>query len=131
MFLLFIVRDDTHSNSLSVVSLFFLFGSLKLSSFLLLSKFLLEDFLLLHFVNSFNEDGLVLEEVTLASKVEMMVDLRSDFLGFSIFSKKSSKNSLSSHPKDLYWHSSVSGTLSLTESSMSSLSLGFMHSLAS
>ena len=82
-------------------------------------------------MNSFNEDCLVFKEVTLASKVEVMVNIRADFLGLSVFSKESSKNSLSSHPEDLYWHSCVSGSLSLTEPSMSSLSLGLMNSLAS
>jgi hypothetical protein len=113
------ILDDTHGNSLSVVSLVFLLGSLDSSSISLLFMFLFEDLLLLHLVDGFNKNGLVFELVTLSSKVEMMINVGADFLGFSIFSKKSSEDSLSSHPEDLGWHSSVSGTLSFTHTSMS------------
>ena len=50
----------------------------------------------------------------------MVINILGDLLGFSILSKKSSKNSLSPHPNDFNGHSCVSSTLSLTESSMSS-----------
>jgi hypothetical protein len=114
-----------------VVSLLLLLGSLNLSGFLLLSELLLSDLLLLHLVDGLNKDRLVLELVTLGGEVEMMVDVSGDLLGLSIFSKESSEDSLSPHPLDLDWHSSVSGTLSLSVTSMSSLSLGFVHSLDS
>ena len=126
-----LILDDTHSDSFSVVSLGFLLGGLDSSGVSLLFEFLLEDLLLLHLVDGLDKNGLVLELVTLGSKVEMMIDAGGDLLGLSILSEKSSKNSLSSHPEDLNWHSCVSGTLSLTETGMSSLSLGLMHSLAS
>jgi len=114
-----------------VVSLIFPLGGLDSSSISLLFKFLFKDFLLLHLVDGFNKNGLVFELVTFSSKVEMMINVGGDLLGLSIFSEKSSEDSLSSHPEDLGWHSSVSGTLSFTETRMSSLSLGLMHSLAS
>ena len=117
--LLWGVFNDTHGNSLSVVSLLLSLGSLDLSSFSLLFKLLLSNLLLLHLVDGFDKDGLVLELVTLGGKVEVMVDISIDLLGFSIFSEESSKNSLSSHPEDLGWHSSVSGSLSLTHSIVS------------
>jgi len=98
---LWFVLDDTHGNSLSVVSLVFLLGGLDSSSISLLFKFLFKDFLLLHLVDGFNKDGLVFELVTLSSKVEMMINVGGDLLGLSIFSKKSSEDSLSSHPEDL------------------------------
>lgn len=117
---LWYILNDTHGNSLSVVSLSFLFSSLDSSSLSLLFEFLLKDLLLLGFVNGFNKNGLVFELVTLRGKIELMINSRADLLGLSIFSEKSSENSLSSHPEDLGWHSSVSGTLSFTETRMSS-----------
>ena len=123
--------DDTHSDSLSVVSLLLSLGGSELSSFLLLSKLLLSDFLLLHLVDRLNQDGLVLELVTLGSEVEVMIDLLGDFLGLSVLSEESSKNSLSSHPLDLDWESGVLGTSSLSVSLMSALSLSLVDSLDS
>ena len=52
--------------------------------------------------------------------VKMLVDL----LGLSVLSEKTTKNTLSSHPEDLVRHTSIAGTLSLTEASVTSLSLG-------
>jgi len=117
---LWFILNDTHGNSLSVVSLGFLFSSLESSCLSLLIEFLLEDLFLLHLVDGLDKNGLVFELVTLSSKVEVMINIGGDLLGLSIFSKESSKNSLSSHPQDLNWHSSVSGTLSFTETIVSS-----------
>ena len=114
------VSNDTHSNLLSMVSLALLVSSLDLSGFSLFFELLFSDLLLLHLVDGFNQNVLVLEQVTLGGKVEMMVDVLVDLLGFSILSKKSSEDSLSSHPKDLSWHSGVGGTLSLTITGVSS-----------
>ena len=60
-----------------------------------------------------------------------MVDILRDLLSLSVLLEKSSEDSLSSHPKNLAWHSCVSGTLSLTNTSVSSFSLGLMNSLNS
>ena len=117
---LWLVLDDTHGDCLSVVSLGFLLSGLNSSGFSLLFEFLLKDLLLLGLVDGFNKNGLVFELVTLGSKVEMMINVGGDLLGFSVLSEKSSEDSLSSHPEDLRWHSSVSGTLSLTETVVSS-----------
>ena len=81
---------------------------------------LLSNLLLLHLVDLLDEDGLVLELVTLGGEVEMMVDFLGDLLGLSVLLEKSSEDSLSSHPEDLRRHSCVSGTLSLTETVVSS-----------
>jgi len=120
--------DDSHGDSLSVVSLLLLGCGLDLSGVFLLSELSLSDLLLLHLVDGFDEDRLVLELVTLGSEVEMMVDIRVDLLCFSILSEESSKNSLSTHPEDLGWHSGVSGSLSLSSSVVSALSLGLVNS---
>ena len=123
--------NDTHGDGLSVVSLGLLLSSLDSSGFSLGLELSLSDLLLLHLVDTLNKNRLVLELVTLGGKVEVMVDILGDFLGLSVLLEESSKNSLSSHPENLNWHTGVSGTLSLTEASVSSLSLGLMHSLAS
>ena len=120
LLLLWGVLNDTHSDGLSMVSLLLLLSSLNSSGLLLLFELLLSDLLVLHLVNALDKNGLVLELVTLSGKVEMMIDILGDLLGLSILLEESSENSLSSHPEDLGRHSSVSGTLSLTSSSMSS-----------
>lgn len=103
-----------------MVSLLLLLGSLDSSSLSLLLELILSDLLVLHLVDSLNENGLVLELVTLRGKIEVMIDILGDFLSLSILLEESSENSLSSHPEDLGRHSCVSGTLSLTETSVSS-----------
>lgn len=129
-FLLGGLLDDTHLDGLSVVSLCLLLLSLFSSGLSLSLKLLFTDLLLLHLVDGLNENGLVLEEITLGSKIEVMVDILGDLLGFSIFTEKSTKDSLAAHPKDLDGHTGVLGTLSLTETVVSSLSLGLVNSLA-
>ena len=121
----------SHSESLVSVSLLLSGCGLDLSSLLLLLELTFSDLLLLHLVDGLDKNSLVSVLVTLGGEVEMMVDVSSDLLGLSILSEESSENSLSTHPLDLDWHSSVSGTSSLSVTSMSSLSLGLEHSLAS
>lgn len=112
-------------------SLFLSGGILSSSSFLLFFQLLFSDLFLFHLVDGFNQDTLVLELVTFGTQVEVMVDFLADLLGVSILSEKSSQNSLSSHPEDFLGHSGVLSSLSLTVTTMSSLSFGFMISLYS
>ena len=90
------------------------------SSLSLLLELGLSDFLALHLVDGLDQYRFVLELVTLGAEVEVMIDILGDLLGLSILLEESSKNSLSSHPEDLGRHSGVSGTLSLTETVVSS-----------
>ena len=115
-----LVGNDTHSDLLSMVSLALLLSSLDLSSLSLFFEELFSDLLLLHLVDGLDQHVLVLEEVTLGGEVEVMVDILGDLLGLSVLSQKSSKDSLSSHPENLAWHSGVGGTLSLTIAGVSS-----------
>ena len=103
-----------------MVSLGLLLSSLDSSGFSLFLELGLSDFLLLHLVDGLDQNGFVLELVTLRAEIEMMVDILGDLLGLSILLEKSSEDSLSSHPEDLRRHSCVSGTLSLTETVVSS-----------
>jgi len=107
------------------------FGVLGSSGLLLFSQLVSLNLLSLLLVDGFNQDSLVLELVTLAGHVEEMIEMLIDFLGSSVFSQKSSEDSLSSDPEDLLWHSCFLGTLSLTGSGVSSLALGFMVSTCS
>ena len=106
-------------DQLSVDSLFLPFLILLPSGFSLVSQLLLSDLLLLHLVDGLDQHRLVLELVTLGSQVEVVIDVLGNFLGLSVLLQKSSEDSLSSHPQNLGWHSSVSGTSSLTKTGMS------------
>ena len=56
-------------------------------------------------MNVFNQDSFIFELVTFRGKVELMILVLVDFLRLSVFSQKSSKDSLSSHPENFGGHS--------------------------
>ena len=105
-------------------------GGLDASGLLLLSKLLLADLLLLHLVDGFDEDGLVLVQVTLGGEVEVMVDVLADLFGVTVLDQEASEDSLAAHPQDLDGHTGVLGTLSLAVALVSALALGLVHALA-
>ena len=119
----FFVINDTHGNLLSVVSLLLSSSGLDSSGIPLFSKFVLSDLLLLHLMDGFNKNELVLIKVTLGMEVEVMIDILGDLLGFSIFLEKSSEDSLSSHPQDLDWHSCAGLTSPFTSTVVSSYNM--------
>lgn len=75
--------------------------------------------------------SLVLEGVTLGELVKLVVEVLVNLALLSVLGEQSSDDSLSSHPKDLLGHSSVGGTLSLTETGVSAGSLGLGQSSSS
>lgn len=75
-------------------------------------------------MDSFDQHSLVLVLVTLRVEVELMMEGLIDLSTLSVLSKQSSEGSLSSDPKNLDWQSGVSGTSSLTNTGVSSSSLG-------
>lgn len=79
----------------------------------------------LSLVDSFNQNSLVLELVTLRLHVEMTIDVVIDLSLLSVLAEKASKDSLSSDPHDLSGHTGLSGTSALSETRVSSLTLGF------
>ena len=103
------------------------FGVLLSSGFLLLGQLLGSDLLALALVDGFDQDLLVLELVTLRANVEFVVLMLVDLLLGSVFSQKSSKDSLSSDPEDLSGHSGFLGTSSFTVTAVSTFSSGFME----
>ncbi len=75
-------------------------------------------------VDGLDQDSLVLVLVTLGVEVEGVVQALVDLAGLSVLAEQSSEGSLSSDPEDLDWESGVAGTSSLTDTGVSSSSLG-------
>jgi len=95
-----------------------------LSSVLLfLLDLVVSGLLRLFLLNGLDQDLLVLEEVTLGEHVELVVKSLVDLSLLAEFAEESTEGSLSAHPKDLAGHSGVAGTLSLTDSAVSTFSL--------
>ena len=122
---------DAHGEVLSCDSLFLTHVVLGSSGFGLGLEILLTDDLGLGFVDFFDQNVLVLEHVTLGTKVESVVHLAVNLLLLSISTKQTTKNTKTTHPEDLLGHTGVSGTLSLTGALMATLALGLGPLLAS
>lgn len=104
---------------------------LVLASLSLLDEELLALSLGLLGVDGFHQDTLVLELVTLAAAVELVVEVLVDLLSLAVLAKETTQDTLSSHPEDLERHTSVAGTLSLTKASVATLGLGSHEALMS
>lgn len=114
------MRFNNFSKSLgfALESLLLLNLVLCASSFTLGSKISFTDFLLLELVNGLDQDILVLELVTLSSKIKLVVNVLVDLLGVTILLEQASEDTDSAHPKDVVGHTSLSCTLSLTSAKM-------------
>jgi len=75
-------------------------------------------------VDEFHQDALVLEHVTLALDVELVVKMTVDFLVFPVFLEKTPEDAHPPHPQLLDGHSRVGRTLALTRPGVTSLSSG-------
>ena len=85
-------------------------------------QFLLMLLFLFVFLDGFNQHTLVFVLVTFAGKIESVVLMLIDLSLTTIFFKKSTKGSLSSHPENSSWHSGFSSTSSFTTSTVTTLS---------
>ena len=74
-------------------------------------------------LNSFDEDLLVLEHVTLGEHVELVVQSLVNLSLLAELSEESSESSLSPHPQDLSGHSGVTSTFPLSDTAMSAFPL--------
>jgi len=83
----------------------------------------ISDLFSFQFVNCFHENILVLELVTLGSKVQLVVDVLVDLFAVTILLQQSSKDSCSADSKDFAWHTGITGTLSVTGTLMTTLAL--------
>jgi len=70
-------------------------------------------------VDVFNESTLVLEGVTLGQVVELVVEVLVDLSGGTVLDEETAEDTETAHPDDLAWHTSVLGTLPLTETTVS------------
>jgi len=78
-------------------------------------------------VNGFHKNVLVLELVTLGSKVQLVIDVLVDLLAFTILLEQSTENASSADGENLAGHTSITSTLSVTSALMTTLALlGFM-----
>lgn len=70
-------------------------------------------------VNVLNQCSLVLEGVTLAQVVELVVQVLVDLAAGTILDEKTAENTETAHPDDLARHTSIRSTLPLTETTVS------------
>jgi len=75
-------------------------------------------------VDKLHQNALVLEHVTLALDVELVVKMTVDFLVFPVFLEKTPEDAHPPHPQLLDGHSRVGRTLALTRPGVTSLSSG-------
>lgn len=71
-----------------------------------------------------NKSTLVLECVTLAQVVELVVEVLVDLAAGTVLDQEASEDSQAAHPEDLGGHTSIGSTLSLTETTVSAFSSG-------
>jgi hypothetical protein len=72
----------------------------------------------------FNEGTLVLESVTLAGVVELVVQVLVDLAASAVLDQETAEDAETTHPEDLLRHASISGTLPLTIATMTALPPG-------
>lgn len=65
-----------------------------------------------------DEGALVLESVTLAGVVQLVVKVLVDLAGSTVLDEQTAENAHAAHPEDLGGHTGVRGTLSLTDTSV-------------
>ena len=71
-----------------------------------------------------NEGTLVLEGVTLAAVVQLVVEVLVDLSAGTVLDQKTAEDSEAAHPEDLARHTGIGGTLTLTVATVSALSSG-------
>lgn len=91
---------------------------------LLLGEVLGSELLGLLPVDVLHQDTLVLESVTLGLEVESVVHVLVDLAGLTVLLQQPPQNPHPSEPLDLGRHTGLGGTLSLTETSVSTGTLG-------
>lgn len=71
-----------------------------------------------------DEGALVLESVTLAQVVQLVVEVLVDLAAGTVLDEKTAEDTHAAHPEDLLGHTSVGSTLSLTVATVSALTSG-------
>lgn len=75
-----------------------------------------------------NQCSLVLEGVTLGSLVEVVVKVLINLSALSVLDEESPQDTKTTHPENLRRHTSISCTLPLTETSVTTSTLGILKS---
>lgn len=75
-------------------------------------------------VNVFHEDTLVLEHITLALHVQIVVQMAINLLAVAVLLQQTTEHTLALHPHQLGGHTSVRCTLALTEAAVATLATG-------
>jgi len=71
-----------------------------------------------------NQGALVLEGVTLAGVVQLVVQVLVDLAAGAVLDEEAAEDSEAAHPEDLLGHTGVGGTLSLTVATVATFSSG-------
>jgi hypothetical protein len=90
----------------------------------LLLELLLTSLLGLSTVNVLDEGALVLEGVTLAQVVELVVEVLVDLATSTVLDKQTTKDTETAHPEDLLGHTGIGGTLALSVATVATLTAG-------
>jgi hypothetical protein len=72
----------------------------------------------------FNQRSLVLEGVTLAGVVQLVVEVLVDLAGRTVLDEETAEDAETTHPYDLRRHTGVGGTPALTETTVSAVTSG-------
>lgn len=90
----------------------------------LLLQGLLAGLLGLSTVDVLDEGALVLEGVTLAGVVQLVVEVLVDLSGGTVLDEETAEDTEAAHPEDLRGHTSIGSTLALTEASVATIAAG-------
>jgi hypothetical protein len=74
-----------------------------------------------------NQSTLVLEGVTLAQVVELVVEVLVDLAGGTVADEETTENTHAAHPEDLAGHTGVLGTLALTQTAVTTDAAGLVQ----
>jgi hypothetical protein len=113
----------THLDGLAGNALLLADGVLGTAGVALGVELLVADLLGLELVDGFHKDVLVLELVTLASEVELVVDVAVDLLGVTVALEQATEDAGTAHGEDLGGHTGVAGTTAVTGTLVASLAL--------
>ena len=80
------------------------------------------------FVDVLHKNTLVLEYVTLAFQVQLVVQMTINLLCFTVFAQQAAKNTLTTHPDNLNGHTGIRSTFTFTKAGVASLGTGSLES---
>lgn len=75
-------------------------------------------------MNVLDEGALVLEGVTLAEVVELVVEVLVDLAVVAVLDEEAAEDTEAAHPEDLAGHTGIGGTLPLTEATVATVAAG-------